>query len=46
MDILSLAQQAQSALLCTDDEQKVVLYQQLSAENRVEETYYQYPYEM
>ena len=46
MDIPSLAQQAQSALLCTDDEQKVVLYQQLSAENRVEETDYQYPYEM
>ncbi len=45
MDIPSLAQQAQSALLCTDDEQKAVLYQQLSAENRVEETNYQYPYE-
>ncbi len=45
MDIPSLAQQALSALHCTDDEQKVILYQQLSAENREEETKYQYPYE-
>jgi len=45
-DIPSLAQQAQSALCLTDDEQKVILYQQLSAENREEETKYQYPYEM
>ncbi len=46
MDIPSLAEQATSALACANDEQKVVLYQQLSAENREVETNYQYPYEL
>lgn len=46
MDIPSLAEQAQSALACADDEQRVVLYQQLGAENREEEAHYQYPHDL